>query len=80
MIFDEGEIIHECAWPKNITPPHTDVVTLISDPNHIESVINIHTFQVEDDLMRKIYPNLKWIHSLPNPASSNDMLFINTNI
>ena len=33
MIFDEGKIIHEHAWPEDFTPPNQDMVTLISDPN-----------------------------------------------
>ena len=30
-IFDEGETIYEHAQPENFTPPHPDVVTLITD-------------------------------------------------
>ena len=49
-IFDEGETIHEHAQPEDFTPPHPDVVTLITDSNSEESVIDKHTFQVGDDL------------------------------
>ena len=49
-IFDEGEIIHEHAWPEDFIPPHPDMVTLISNPNHEGSVIDKHTFQIGDDL------------------------------
>ena len=48
MIFDEGETIHEHAWPEDFTPPHPDMATLISDPNHEESIIYKHIFQVKD--------------------------------
>ena len=49
-IFDEAEIIHEHAWPEDFTPLHPDMVTLISDPNHKESVIDKRIFQEGDDL------------------------------
>ena len=55
-IFDEGEIIHEHAQPEDVTPPHPDVVTLISNPNHKESVIDKHTFKVGDDLCEEDLP------------------------
>ena len=50
MIFDGGRTIHEQAQPEDFTPPHPDMVTLISDPYSEESVIDKHTFQVGDDL------------------------------
>ena len=44
MSFNEGEIIHEHAWPEDFTSPHPDVVTLIFYPTHEESVIDKHAF------------------------------------
>ena len=44
MIFDEGETIHAHAQPGEFTPPHPDMVTLITDSNNEESVIDKHTF------------------------------------
>ena len=55
-LFDEGEIIYEHAWPEDFTPLHSDVVTLISDPNHEEPIIDKHAFQVEDNLYEKDLP------------------------
>ena len=57
-IFDEGEIIHEHAWQEDFTPPHPDIITLISNPNHEESVTDKHTFQVGDDLYEEDLPKL----------------------
>ena len=56
MIFDEGENIHEHAWPEDITPPHPYVVNLISDPNHDKSLNDKHMFQVGDDLYKDDLP------------------------
>ena len=56
MIFDEGETIHEHAQTEDVTPPHPDVVTLITDSNNKESVIHKHTFQVGDDLYEEDLP------------------------
>ena len=55
-IFYEGEIIHEHAQPEDFTSPHPDVVTLISDPNHKESLIDKHTSQVGYDLYEEDLP------------------------
>ena len=43
-IFDEGEIIYENVQPEEFTPPHPDIVSLISDPNHEKMVTDKHTF------------------------------------
>ena len=43
-IFDEGEIIYEHAQPEDFTPPHQNVATLISNPNHNKMVTDKHTF------------------------------------
>ena len=46
MIFNEGETIHEYVQPEDFTPPHPHIVTLITDSNNEESVIdtvNIHS-------------------------------------
>ena len=56
MIFDEGETINEHAQPEDLTPPHPDMVTLITDFNSEESVIDKHTFQVGDDLYEEDLP------------------------
>ena len=52
-ICEEGETIQEYVQPKDFTPPNPDMVTLVTDSNNEESVINKHTFQVGDDIYEK---------------------------
>ena len=56
--FVEGETIHEHAQPESFTPPHSDMVTVISDPTNEDSGIDKHTFQVGDEL---------YVEDLPKP-------------
>ena len=49
-IFNEGETIHEHAKPEDFTPPHPNMVTLVTDSTNEESVSDKHTFQVGDDI------------------------------
>ena len=42
MIFNEREAIHEHAQPEDFRPPRLNVVTIISDPNNAESILDKH--------------------------------------
>ena len=55
-IFDEGETIHEHVQPEDFTPPHPEMVTLITDSNNEESVIDKHKFQVGDYIYEEDLP------------------------
>ena len=53
---------------RRLHTSHPDVVTLITDSNNEESVIDKHTFQVGDDLFEEDYLNLIF-NTLPTKFS-----------